>query len=43
MLYNYFKESLIRLKELIVKEIKKNDNPIHIYGELEKYIFAINS
>ena len=36
MLYNDFTENLIGLQELILKEIKKTDNSIHIYGKLER-------
>ena len=36
MLYNYFTENLIRLQGLIVKEVKKRNNSVNVYGELER-------
>lgn len=38
MLYYDFTENLIGLQEIILKEIKKSDNSIHIYGKLERKV-----
>ena len=36
MLYNYFTENLIGLQGLIVKEVKKRNDLVDVYGELER-------
>ena len=36
MLYNYFTENLIGLQGLIAKKVKKRNDPVDVYGELER-------